>query len=81
MMLLTKRAPIRMCRCTCNTTLFVSGTFRDVRVFTDEEACPDQDLTYPTPFCRLPAAAVAGVTGAEGSAVRPRVLHAAVGCC
>lgn len=53
-----------MPRCTCNTTLFVSGHFRDVRLHTENQRCPDIDQFYAnTPPCTVPAAVVAVVTG------------------
>lgn len=52
-------------RCTCNTTLFASGTFQDVRLHTENQDCPELGLhDANTAPCTIPAAVVATVTGA-----------------
>lgn len=62
------------CRCTCGTTLFASGTFRDVQVHTEDLNCWDYDLHESTTVpCPQPTAKVAIVTGDRTCLAAPEV--------
>lgn len=68
-------APPAVHRCTCGTVLFASGTFRDVRLHTQDVNCWDYDLFLSTTVpCPQPTAKVALVTG-EGDSQPARLCR------